>query len=366
MGFFRRNKEQTSLPIDELERQFTHCNERMYFYLQSIRTLCYFIKEFSLDITELDAESFKEHLDRLVDYFHTEEKIKRLEEVFTAQKEEILSYIDREKAYFQERDAEFKNIIAMLTTSIASLSKENQEFNTRLYTRSLQLEQITQLNDIRKIKEELKQEVEQIKQYIQQKQEQDAERLARLSQEMKSLQMDFEKAKNDSLSDGLTGAFNRLAFDSYIKKLIDRNAVTWTPFALLLIDVDNFKQINDTYGHRVGGRVLIALVQHCRRAVRQDDFISRYGGEEFVIVLPNTPLRTAWKKAYQMCKTIAATTYTMDEIQPGQKLSFTVSIGVSSFQEGDTIASVTERADKALYQAKHQGKNQAVSEKDLR
>lgn len=226
MGFFRRNKEQTSLSIEELERQFTQCKERMYFYLQSIRTLCHCLKEFSLDITELDAEGFKKQLDGLIDCFHTEEKIKRLEQVFTAQKEEILSYIDREKAYFQERDAEFKNIIAMLTTSIASLSKENQEFNTRLYTRSLQLEQITKLNDIRKIKEELKQEIEQIKQYIQEKQTQDTERLTRLSQEMKSLQIDFEKAKNDSLTDSLTGAFNRLAFDSYIKKLVDRNTVT--------------------------------------------------------------------------------------------------------------------------------------------
>ncbi len=366
MGFFRRNKEQTSLPIEELEQQFTHCKERMYFYLQSIRTLCHCLKEFSLDITELDAEGFKKQLDRLIDCFQTEEKIKRLEQVFTAQKEEILSYIDREKAYFQERDAEFKNIIAMLTTSIASLSKENQEFNTRLYTRSLQLEQITKLNDIRKIKEELKQEVEQIKRYIQEKQNQDAERLTRLSQEMKSLQIDFEKAKNDSLTDGLTGAFNRLAFDSYIKKLVDRNTVTWTPFALLLIDVDNFKQINDTYGHWVGDRVLIALVQHCKRSIRQDDFISCYGGEEFAIVLPNTPLRTAWKKARQICKTIATTTYRIEETEPAQKLSFTVSIGVSSFREGDTIASVVERADKALYQAKYQGKNQAVSEKDLR
>lgn len=115
----------------------------------------------------------------------------------------------------------------------------------------------------------------------------------------------------------------------------------------------------------MGDRVLIALVQHCKRSIRQDDFISRYGGEEFAIVLPNTPLRTAWKKARQICKTIAATTYRIEETEPAQKLSFTVSIGVSSFREGDTIASVVERADKALYQAKYQGKNQAVSEKDL-
>jgi diguanylate cyclase len=204
-----------------------------------------------------------------------------------------------------------------------------------------------------------------VKHSIRQKQARDATHLDALAREVKSLQVDFAQAKQASRTDGLTGAYNRAAFDAHSAKLVERHAVTLAPFSLLLLDVDNFKQINDTYGHPVGDRVLVALVQQCKAMVRKDDFLARYGGEEFALLLPTASLRHALKKARTLCTTIAGMRYTIDEGQPHEQLTFTVSIGVSTCRSGDTVASLIARADKALYAAKRLGKNRAVSEKQI-
>jgi diguanylate cyclase (GGDEF)-like protein len=146
---------------------------------------------------------------------------------------------------------------------------------------------------------------------------------------------------------------------------VDRNTVSPVPFSLLMLDIDNFKRINDTYGHPVGDRVILAVVQQCKGLIRKDDFLARYGGEEFAIILPAASLRHGSKKARAICKAIAVMRYPLDSQAPHTILSFTVSIGVSTCRPGDTVASIVERADKALYEAKRLGKNRVVSEKQV-
>jgi diguanylate cyclase len=300
-------------------------------------------------------------MDTLAGHFLGDEKPARLQRIIADYKDIILAYIAREKSYFRDREGEFKNIIEVLTAGLTTLTEENQEFNTRLYERGAKLEKITYLDDIRKMKEELRHEVEHIKNSVRDKQTRDAQRLHTLAQEVQTLRGDVEKAQQASLTDGLTGAYNRLAFDTHIKKLVDRHSISPTACALLMLDIDNFKQINDQYGHLVGDRVIMALVQRCRTLIRHDDLLARYGGEEFVVVLHGASLRQGLKKARAICKGVAGVLYAIDEQHPHQTIAFTVSIGVSALQRGDTVEDIIARADKALYAAKHQGKNRAVS-----
>jgi diguanylate cyclase len=132
-----------------------------------------------------------------------------------------------------------------------------------------------------------------------------------------------------------------------------------------MLDIDNFKKINDGYGHQIGDRVLVALARKCHSLIRNDDIMARYGGEEFVILLPNASLDNAVTKADSIRKTIANTRYALDDVEPGNTLSITISIGVSVFSNGDSPLTVVERADKALYLAKRRGKNRVASEMDL-
>lgn len=363
MGLFIRNRSTTEVPVAELEQQLASSRDQNDFFLITIRALLYFIKEFSLDLTEIGSENFKKRIDELLSHFLANSSERKMRHTFEESKELILSYIDREKNYLNDREKEFTNIIGLLTTGINTLNDENQAFNARLYQRSTKLEEITYLNDIRKIKEELKHEVEQIQYAVREKHHQDAKKLESLSREVESLKVDFQKAQHASMTDGLTGVYNRLAFDTQMTALLDRQAVTGLVFSLLLIDIDDFKRINDTYGHQVGDRVILAVAQQCKTAVRRDDMVARYGGEEFAVLLPGASLRHALKKARALCKAIASARYTLDAEKPHTTLSFTISIGVSACQADDTVTSVIERADKALYEAKRSGKNRAVSEK---
>ena len=362
MGLFTKRTPSSERSVAEIEAALVHYRERNALYLLTVRALLYYIKEFSLDLTEIDADRFKESMDTLAGYFLDEEKPARLQRIFADYKDVILAYIGREKTYLRDREGEFKNIIAVLTTGLTTLTEENQEFNTRIYERSTKLEKIIYLDDIRKIKEELRREVEHIKDNVRDKQTRDAQRLHSLSQEVKTLQIDVEKAQQASLTDGLTGAYNRLAFDTHLQKLVERHTISPTSCAMLMLDIDNFKQINDRYGHPVGDRVLMALVQRCRTLIRQDDLLARYGGEEFVVVLHGASLRQGLKKARAICKDVAAMRYGIDEQHPHETIAFTVSIGVSALQPGDTVEDVIARADKTLYAAKHRGKNRAVGE----
>ncbi len=358
MGFFSKNK--TKLP--EATESLEICAEKKAFYLLTARSLFQYLKAFSFDLQEIDADGFREHINELSELLDKEDNLKTLQRHFQKHRERIPAFIDREKAYFFNKESEFKDIIKILSSGISTLNTENQNFITNIHEETLKLEKITQLDDIRKIKEELVENLSNVKTFIKQKQDQDANHLEQLSNKVETLKVELESTKKTSLTDGLTGAFNRLALDTKISKLITEDK---RGFSIIMLDIDNFKLINDSYGHPVGDRVLMALVQKCKRLIREGDFLARYGGEEFMIIFPGTSLRNTLKKAQLLCEKIAVSEYAVDDADGSKPLSFTVSIGVSTRQRGDTVDAIIGRADKALYKAKHHGKNCVVSEKEL-
>ncbi|ODC05125.1 hypothetical protein BFW38_02210 [Terasakiispira papahanaumokuakeensis] len=153
-------------------------------------------------------------------------------------------------------------------------------------------------------------------------------------------------------TDKLTGAYNRHKWDEHMRVAINL-AQRGTPFCLALLDVDHFKQINDTYGHDLGDQVLQQLVQQLRQQLDQPHTIFRLGGEEFAMVMRQLTLDQAQSKADHLRQQLA--------IQQQEGIpSYTVSIGVSDYQPGDSPDTLFKRADEALYEAKSQGRNQVV------
>ncbi|MEO5358000.1 MAG: GGDEF domain-containing protein [Nitrospirae bacterium YQR-1] len=374
MGLFSKKKtddgeitiESLTGKNEELTGKLTYFSEQKGFFLQAIKTLIVFLKDFSFDIKEIDADKFKDSMDELSEDISREEKVKRLQGVFDKSKETIISFIEDKKRYFKERETEYKTIIDLLSKGISALETGNMNFNQKVYERSEKIGKITLLDDIKKIKEEIRNEVEHLQEAIKQKETADSKQLEELTKEVSILREDLMKARSDSLKDGLTGVYNRLAYDNYLRKLMDANTVNGIGFAMLMIDIDNFKSINDTYGHQTGDRALVAMVQVCKEHIRKGDFFARYGGEEFSVILPDTSLKNAQKRAAAICKSVESSKYKLDGNFEGKALSFTVSIGVSVFHEGEKTESTTERADKALYVAKKTGKNRVVTENDLK
>ncbi|MBF0319514.1 MAG: GGDEF domain-containing protein [Nitrospirae bacterium] len=366
MGFlFGKKDSGDSQPLEEIIERLDECTGQKKLYVNTIRALLVLIKEFSFDIREINADKFKKRMDELIEDFTATDKIKKLEAAFDNGKDAIIDYINNKRKYIKERESELKTIIDLLTKGLSVINEENIDFNQKIYNQSISIGNITLLDDIKKIKDSIKSEVEHMQVVIREKQEYDQKHIEHLSKEVTTLRGDLEKAKTASITDGLTGAYNRLALDNHLKKLVDRSVVSDAPFALLMIDVDNFKKTNDTYGHQVGDGVLVALVNTCKEHIRKEDFLARYGGEEFTLILPNASLKNAVKKGNEICRAIELSRYSLSGIFKGEELTFTVSIGISTIQKGDTVKTITERADRALYTAKNTGKNRVVTEKEL-
>lgn len=348
-----------------LAEDIDDARERLNVFLEAIQAMFLFLREYTLDITEIDAEGFKNKLASLQEKFQAPAKPKSIAGQFDRQKEQILAHIQRQKTYLGERETEFREIIDLMTAAMSGLDNENREFYGSIRSQGERFEAITLLDDIKRIKNELIQEVDKMRAMVRKKESQDQSALEALSSQVNVLKKELDKARHSANTDGLTGVNNRKALDDHLRSLVERNFVSRLPFSLLMMDLDNFKQLNDTYGHTVGDRMLLAFAEKCGAVVRSDDFLARYGGEEFTLILPGASLRNATKKAKHLCKTIAAARYAADDSPKADVVSVTVSIGVSTYRKGDTVKSIVDRADQCLYKAKAAGKNRVVAEKAL-
>jgi diguanylate cyclase len=157
--------------------------------------------------------------------------------------------------------------------------------------------------------------------------------------------------------DALTGAHSRYAYERRLEEEFQRWQRHSQPLSFSVWDVDLFKGVNDSYGHEAGDRLLRGVVELFIHNKRAEDFLARVGGEEFVLLLPMTPLEAA----QAVVEKLRAAVDTAAFRHHGEAVHVTVSAGLTEFGAGDTPASVYERADRALYQAKQQGRNRCVS-----
>jgi diguanylate cyclase len=182
-------------------------------------------------------------------------------------------------------------------------------------------------------------------------------RVAELEAEAHRLHGQLKDEQRLSTIDALTKVANRLAYEKRMEEELQRWHRFKQPTSLAVWDVDHFKRINDTYGHRAGDRVLSAVAECLSTRIRSTDFLARYGGEEFVLILPGTKLDDAMRVVDQMRIAISSIGFHFR----GTPVSITVSSGVTAFLQPDTTGSIFDRADKALYQAKERGRNRCVS-----
>jgi two-component system cell cycle response regulator len=171
-----------------------------------------------------------------------------------------------------------------------------------------------------------------------------------------SMQLSIEMA----ITDALTGLYNRRYMESHLNSLIEQAAARGKPLAALVLDIDYFKSVNDNYGHDAGDDVLREFAIRMRKSIRGIDLACRYGGEEFVIVMPDTDMAVATTVAERLRRRIAAEPFA---IQQGAKtIEVTISIGISTLDpKSDSALNLLKRADQALYRAKRDGRNRVVA-----
>jgi diguanylate cyclase len=179
------------------------------------------------------------------------------------------------------------------------------------------------------------------------------QRATELEAQVRSLEAELRRLSDEVGTDALTQIANRRGLMQAFEAEKGRLERDGGPLAVGLLDIDNFKRLNDTLGHAAGDQALVALAQRVRQSLRPVDVVARFGGEEFVVLLPGTPVDEAQKALTRLQRLLSASLFMHD----GKEVFVTFSAGVTSYRLGEKIEESLERADEALYEAKRTGKN---------
>lgn len=189
------------------------------------------------------------------------------------------------------------------------------------------------------------------------------EQMQLTEEESQRLKQSLQEQRFRAFNDPLTELPNRYAYNDRISTEYTRWRRYRTPLSLVVIDVDHFKQVNDTQGHHGGDQVLKTIAQMLQQGIRESDFVARFGGEEFVILMPETGLNEATKAINKLRLFIANQSI---KLSSDVSLKVTVSCGVAEFEGSDSTDEVFSKADTALYRAKEKGRNQVCCERSKR
>jgi diguanylate cyclase len=185
--------------------------------------------------------------------------------------------------------------------------------------------------------------------------------LARTNKDLAQLRTEFQRVRQESLLDPLTGIKNRRAFDHSLKECCEQARAQGEELCLLMVDIDHFKKINDQHGHVVGDAVLKWVSAAINDTVRGADILARFGGEEFVVLLPATPMVGAERVADNICNKLRNQKCCPSE-QIGDIGRVTVSVGVARYSLQETEEEFVNRSDVALYRAKQSGRNRVCTD----
>lgn len=183
------------------------------------------------------------------------------------------------------------------------------------------------------------------------------QRVEEADKRINELEEDLDKASMLVRHDQLTGALNRRGLEETFDNEVARAQRRKSQLCVAMLDIDNFKKLNDSFGHEAGDAALIHLVTVIRETLRPQDTLARFGGEEFIIVLPDTPYQDAEKAIVRLQRELTKRFFLHDN----EKVLITFSAGITEYRQDDTQASVTRRADEAMYAAKRAGKNRVVT-----
>jgi diguanylate cyclase len=275
-------------------------------------------------------------------------------------------YLTRARTYLLEREGEFTQVIEVMRVALGKLAGDANAFNVRLIGTSERFNRLTEIQDIRELKKRICQEVNDLNRAVREKQKQDEMQYAKLSRRIEVLQENLTQSKQEASLDSLTRISNRRTFDDALARWVAAHKENQKTFSLALLDIDNFKQINDTHGHQVGDRVLFCAAQWLAKYVRSTDILARYGGEEFVVLLADVALSQAEVKFTDLLVNMSGCNYAYKKDEEECSVVFTASCGLAEFKIEETGEDLLRRADEALYIAKRTGKNRVVVAKSER
>jgi diguanylate cyclase len=275
-------------------------------------------------------------------------------------------FFSRAREHAINREIEFIEIIDALREAVRSLGGGASSFTESMLGATRRFDDLLELDDLQAVKKRIAVETGDLRKRVVEKEESDKELCTRLSSRIGKLQQSLQRAEEDASLDALTGVANRRTFDRALEAWTASFKENRRPFSIAMIDLDDFRKINDTHGHRVGDRVLLVSAQIFEKSIRTGDMVARYGGEEFVVLFRDCPADVAEARLGKILESVSSTRFDYGDESSPQYLRFTASVGLTEFSGGESAANLVKRADEALYDAKKRGKNHVVSRKRSR
>lgn len=263
------------------------------------------------------------------------------------------------KNNLNEAKQRLKIMLAGFVDHLATFSESTSDYHDKIAQCAEKISAANDLTELNDVIEEVMQETRIIQLNAQRSRDDLStmrERVDEAEQEIVRLQNELSETSEMVRHDQLTGALNRKGLEEALDRELARSQRRQTPICVALLDVDNFKSLNDTYGHQTGDEALIHLSRVIRETMRPHDTLVRYGGEEFLIILPDTPLQDAVSALTRLQRELTKRFF----LHQNEKLLITFSAGVTAFRPSESRNEAITRADAAMYQAKKTGKNRVV------
>ncbi len=271
-------------------------------------------------------------------------------------------FVDRRKAekeFVTERMHDYRGVVEDLVAGLRTIGERDQVTESDVKACLESIKDAVGTGVLPEIKDALSQTVRKVNETFAEQKRQYEMQLAELNDRMSNLRQDLVAAREEMKRDALTDAYNRGAFDTAIAQSLNMHFILNQPVTLILIDLDHFKDINDTYGHAAGDEVLRAVSECLERSfIRKSDLVARYGGDEFAVILNDTAAKNAGIVVERFLKIVDGVR--VPYAPEGTRIS--CSAGYTEIHVDDTVESLIQRADRALYKAKKAGRNRACFE----
>lgn len=270
------------------------------------------------------------------------------------QKQELIT------SYLGNARLTVKRMVSSLINNIEELSDSTGSYHNKLVYFSERVNKTNDLEQLNQLLVEIMQETQEIQTSVSNYREDllaAREEVNKANAQIIQLETQLLEIGEKVQEDHLTGVFNRRGLNNAFEREISRAQRNQEPLCFVLLDLDNFKQLNDVHGHQVGDDALVFLANTIKKNIRPEDIISRYGGEEFAILLPSTMIEKAISISTRILRNLTKEFFLHDN----KRLLITFSAGVAQLRPGESQESFFKRADDAMYRAKKCGKNQILA-----